>query len=394
MENQPQNEKQENPVSPVPVKGGLRKPKRPGLAALALFAAGLFCAGGLFGGGLIMQNMIKNAHAHNLEDLPLIHLEEPPLPENALSTAEIVAKVAPSVVSIDIYEEKSPEIYGSGSGIILNEEGYIVTNAHVVEEAFALRVILDNGEGYTAALVGKDLVNDLAVLKIEAQGLVPAEFGDSDQVRIGERAIAIGNAAGIFPGSPTQGIISGVNRELPMQLADGKTVRRVLLQTDAAINPGNSGGALVNMYGQVIGVNVAKLYSVEIDNIGFAIPSSVVGDAVKTILEDGTVPVAPVLGVTLVELNETNGASLNLPSQGLYIQNIVEESDLANYKEVSVGDVIVGAAGQKVNTMKELADIISGMKAGDAIELEVYRPKKDDTVTISPKLYEAPPLEK
>ena len=176
--------------------------------------------------------------------------------DGSLTTTQIIKKVKPSVVGIVTYQgNNSFASSGAGSGIIMTSDGYILTNAHVVEKAVGIKVVLDNGEEYSASLIGSDTRTDIAVIKIEAQNLTYADFGNSDQVEEGERVVAIGNPTGMqLAGSTTQGIISALDRAVKSE--NGYTMR--FLQTDAAINPGNSGGPLVNEFGQVIGINSAK----------------------------------------------------------------------------------------------------------------------------------------
>ncbi|MBQ4101214.1 MAG: trypsin-like peptidase domain-containing protein, partial [Oscillospiraceae bacterium] len=191
--------------------------------------------------------------------------------DGAPSSKEIVKSVKPSVVAVVQYAKSNYGTYekvGSGSGIIISQDGYIVTNAHVIEGAAGVLVVLDNGEEHEATIVGADTKTDIAVIKINAQNLVYAELGNSDQIEVGEWVIAIGNPGGLdLAGSVTKGIVSAVNRPVK----HGSYTLN-FIQTDAAINPGNSGGALVNEYGQVIGINSSKFVATDYEGIGFAIP--------------------------------------------------------------------------------------------------------------------------
>ena len=200
--------------------------------------------------------------------------------DGTLTTAQINEKVAPSVVGIVQYQSNYFEPTGEGSGIILSEDGYIATNAHVIEDADTLEVVLSDGTTYKGTVVGYDSKTDLAVVKIDATGLTPAELGVSSELKVGEKAIAIGNPGGLtYAGSVSEGIISGLNRSLRAS-TDGYTMN--FIQTDAAINPGNSGGALVNEFGQVVGINSQKISGDGYEGIGFAIPI----DEALPILED------------------------------------------------------------------------------------------------------------
>ena len=208
------------------------------------------------------------------------------LPETAdggLTTAEIAQRVAPSVVSVHIYEQDSLAPSSMGSGVVLTQDGYIITNAHVVEGASGINVLFADGTEMDARIIGVDEKTDLAVIKVAGEGLVPAEFGDSGALAVGERAVAIGNAAGQFDGTVTQGVISGLDREVTVTVG-GRDVTMSLIQTDAAINPGNSGGALVNRFGQVVGINSARMNSAFFEGICFAIPTRTAQPVVENLI--------------------------------------------------------------------------------------------------------------
>lgn len=196
---------------------------------------------------------------------------------------------------------------GMGSGIIIREDGYIVTNAHVVEGAKGITVQLGDGTSYEGRLVGSDSKTDLAVVKVDAENLPAATFGNSDQVKMGEKVLAIGNPQSMdFAGSVTQGIVSGLNRQITAGGQNGTTVTHYtnLIQTDAAINPGNSGGALVNEYGQVIGINSAKVIATGAEGMGFAIPSNEVKPIVDDLIAYGRVTGRVRLGIYATEVDE------------------------------------------------------------------------------------------
>lgn len=368
----------------IPQKGKKQKKPANGQPALAAALAALFTVGVVLA-GLLLNTVLglqgKPVATTGVQPTDMM-MQPQPATTQSLSAQQIIERVGPSVVSIDLYEEGSLAAVGSGSGVIFSEDGLIITNYHVIADAYAIRVILHDETGYSATLVEKDIVNDLAIIKIEATGLTPAEFGNSDNVKKGETVIAIGNAAGL-PGSLSQGIISGINRQLSVKAADGQTVTRTYLQTDAAINPGNSGGALVNQYAQVIGINVAKLSAEDIDNIGFAIPIKTALPLMQELTVDGQGREAkPRIGVTVRELNETNGPANGLPSWGLYIEEIAEDSNLKDFP-VSAGDVIMEADGTALLTMKDLDGVLATHKPGDSVMLLVYRAQQDDTLLVS-----------
>ena len=321
-------------------------------------------------------------------EVPSFTIED--LPEDAdggLSTVEIAKTVGPSVVCINVYEPGSISIAGSGSGIILNEDGFIVTNAHVVEGSSAVTVLLDDGRELDAWIVGSDTRTDLAVVKITADGLVPASFGDSDILQVGERAVAIGNAAGQLSGTVTQGIISGLNREISMQ-AGNSVVTMNLIQTSAAINPGNSGGALVNRFGQVIGINSAKLNSSMFEGFGFAIPSADAQPVVEDLIAYGYVKDRVALGVMVIALSPVTGPANDLPSQGLYISSVEDYSDLNNH-DITVGDVILTADGVTLETTSDLLDVLETHKPGETVRLEIQKRGSGNVVTVDAVLAES-----
>ena len=288
--------------------------------------------------------------------------------DGKLSTVDIAKKVRPSVVGISQYSATdtfSPS--GEGSGIILNSEGYIVTNAHVVEGSVGINVELDNGETYAAKLIGLDKKTDLAVLKIEANNLVAAEFGNSEAMQVGEKVIAIGNPGGsTLAGSVTQGIISAVDRSLK---SDGYSNK--FLQTDAAINPGNSGGALVNEYGQVVGINSAKIAAVEYEGIGFSIPINEAKPIIDDIIANGYVTGRCKIGISGNEINEAL-SQINAIPKGIYIQYVDPTSDIAG-KNVTRGDILIGIDGTTIETFDDVSEFLKTKRPGDTVTLKIYR---------------------
>ena len=235
--------------------------------------------------------------------------------DGGLTNSEIFRRVSPSVVLIVAGENR---IYGEkalGSGIIMTEDGYIATNAHLVQDASDYEVVLSEGDSYKAQLVGMDNNNDLAVLKIEAQELPAAEFGDSDQTEVGERVCVIGCPLDVsFRNTLTVGYISALNRSLRVE---GRTIN--FIQTDAAINPGNSGGPLINAFGQVIGINSAKIILPEYEGMCFAIPISEAMPILRDLIANGKVTGRPVLGIT---------SSVTSPSTqgGMAVSRLVAET--------------------------------------------------------------------
>lgn len=298
--------------------------------------------------------------------------------ENVENPVVAVAEITgPSVVGVSVtfYEQsfwgELAEGEAEGSGVIYSEDGYIITNYHVIQEAVnssnsAVKVTLANKEEYEATIVGADETTDLALLKIEAEGLTPAKFADSDKINVGEYAIAIGNPLGKeFAGSVTVGYISAVNRTIT---ADGRTYN--VIQTDAAINPGNSGGALVNSKGEVVGINTVKISDESVEGLGFAIPSNYALKIIEELKENGKI-VRPYIGIYGIDLDKTLASRNNLV-EGVYIYKISANSP-AQELGLQRGDVIVEFDGQKVLTINEINTIKNEKNIGDKVKIKVYR---------------------
>ncbi len=295
--------------------------------------------------------------------------------EDALSIPEIVKKVKPSVVGIS--SEFSSGTVSTGTGIIISDDGYIVTNAHVVqntensitERSFEIMVVLSDESRYEASVIGADSRTDLAVIKIFPEGkeLVPAEFGDSDDLVEGELAIAIGNPLGFeLYGSTTCGIISALNRTITVG-----EYEMTLIQTDAAINPGNSGGPLLNSSGQVIGINSSKIISDYAEGLGFAIPISSAQPIIDDLIENGYVTGRPMIGISGEDISEITAKYYNLP-QGVCVWFITPDS-AAEKSGIEAGDIIIGLDGQSIYTMEELNKMLDSYSAGDTVKITVYR---------------------
>lgn len=285
-----------------------------------------------------------------------------------LSLQEIYQKVIPSVVSI-INQTYSGEV--TGTGIVMSADGYIITNYHVISESASLEVLLQDDTTYQATLIGSDETSDLAVLKIDATGLTPAEFGDSDTLQVGDQVVAIGDPLGTqLRGTMTDGIISAINRDLTY---DGRSM--TLLQTNAALNSGNSGGPLVNMSGQVIGINTMKVSSsyttADVEGLGFAIPISIAKEIVDELLQKGYVAGRPAIGITAESVPMTAQAYYRLPA-GVYVQSVNESSD-AYQKGIRSGDIITSINDTQVSSVEDLNTVKGQFQAGDSVTLIIYR---------------------
>ena len=287
---------------------------------------------------------------------------------NELTVPEIIEKAKPSVVAISVNVNNG--WYGSsgtGSGVIMSADGKILTNQHVVIGASEIKVRLYDGKEYPATLIAEDEKTDLAVIQIEATGLVPAEFGDSDALVQGEIAVAIGNPLNLsLEGSVTQGIISAVSREIVL---NNKSM--TYIQTDAAINPGNSGGALVNGKGQVIGINSAKVASSDVEGLGFAIPVNIALPVVEELIEHGYVKGRPSIGISVQNITRQIASYYRLP-QGVQVILVTPDS-AADKAGITSGDIIIGINGIVVTTSDELNNEKDKFNPGDTITLTVYR---------------------
>ncbi len=342
-------------------------------------------------GGMVAR-LLAGAQARrpDASEAPPVSMQLHDLPETAdggLTTAEIAQRVSPSVVSIHIYEQDSLSPSAMGSGVVLTQDGYIITNAHVVEGASGINVLFEDGTEMNARVIGVDEKTDLAVIKVAGEGLVPAEFGDSSAIAVGERAVAIGNAAGQFDGTVTQGVISGLDREVTVTLG-GRDVTMSLIQTDAAINPGNSGGALVNRFGQVVGINSARMNSAFFEGICFAIPTRTVQPVVENLIAYGFVRDRGVLGVTVIALTSVNGPPNGLPAQGLYISELAPGSDLVR-SDVTVGDIILEADGKVMKTTADLTAVVQGHKLGETVHLKVQKYGSGSIIEVDAVLVES-----
>ena len=273
----------------------------------------------------------------------------------------------------------------SGSGFILTEDGYILTNFHVIEDSNSITVTAYDGTTYDATVVGYDESNDIAVLKVEAEGLTPVVLGDSDDLNVGDTVVAIGNPLGELTFSLTSGVVSALDREVTM--SSGVTMD--LIQTDCAINSGNSGGALFNLYGEVIGITNAK-YSgsgssgqASIDNIGFAIPINSVRNIVESIIENGYI-VKPYIGVSVTDVSaETQ--SYGLP-QGAAVKEVTEGSP-AEQAGLQVNDIITRVGDTEITCSDDLVSLVKECQAGDELVMQVYRAGEtlELTVTVAEK---------
>lgn len=333
-----------------------------------------------FGGAFLFLNSLENSQIASEKEIPDITQGENMDSSNGvlnrffdgsneLSIPEIYNLVSDSVVEITTETMQLGGFMGqyissgAGSGVIYSEAGYIITNNHVINNASKITVTLKNGSKYEAKVIGKDPKTDLAVIKIDETGLQPAFFGDSNEIIVGELAVAIGNPLGELGGTITEGIISALDREI---IIDNETM--VLLQTTAAINPGNSGGGLFNGEGELVGIVNAKTSGSNIEGLGFAIPSNIVRDVTQQLMDYGYVKGRPGLGVSIFEVADARTAILyRLPGIGLYITNVSEGNSL------NIGDRIISFNGKEITRLAELKKEIDSHQVGDNVKIKVER---------------------
>ncbi len=305
--------------------------------------------------------------------------------KKVLSVEDIAKFTGPSIVGVSCVSTTqgyfgSQQSESSGSGIIIDSTGNIVTNYHVIEGASSIKVKLTSGNEYDATLIGGDEKTDIAVIKITAnENLHVATLGNSDEVEVGELAVAIGNplASELF-GTVTAGVISGVNRTITVGEHD-----MTLIQTDAAISPGNSGGALINKYGEVIGINSVKLVDDAAEGLGFAIPMNEAVPIMKDLIDYGYVKGRPILGISVREITkELAYYNRLLVDYGLYVMNVSEGSGAAQ-AGIQRGDIIIKADGQKVTTSSELNKIRDTHKSGETMNLVIMRQGKEMSITVT-----------
>jgi|AntRauTorckE6833_2_1112554.scaffolds.fasta_scaffold00172_22 serine protease Do len=310
--------------------------------------------------------------------------------------AEIANQVGPSVVSVELEQQVGFGVQqGLGSGIIVSEDGLIVTNKHVVSDATSITVVTADGVEYkNVELVDEDPFNDIAYLQLDgAEGLEAATLGDSSEVVVGERVIAIGNALGEYPNTVTYGIISGLSRPVVAGNRGGTSFESLenLFQTDAAINPGNSGGPLVNMDGEVIGINTAVAGNAE--NIGFSIPINDVVPGIESVIENDEL-IRPYLGVRYIGLTSALAERYDLDvEQGAYVLDdgvteAVLDGSPADDAGIEPGDVIVRVGGEEITKQRALSTIMTQQQVGDEIDVVIYRDGERQTLSVTLQAFE------
>ena len=308
---------------------------------------------------------------------------------SVLSIQEIIAKNENSVVAIST-ETVDTDFWigqyvteGAGSGVIYSEDGYIITNNHVIDGASNIKVTLHDGTEYEATLVATDSMTDVAVIKIDATGLPAVSFGDMSKINVGDAVVAIGNPLGTLSGTATEGIVSALEREITL---DGKQM--TLIQTSASINPGNSGGGLFDQYGNLIGIVVAKSSGSDVEGLGFAIPCDKVAGVAKSLIENGYVEGRPQAGITIVDLTDANAAMrAGVTITGVYISDVTgNNAKAAGFQK---GDLIYYLEDTKITSSAQLISLIQNHNIGDTVTFTVVR--NNEMIKISVELEASQP---
>lgn len=300
---------------------------------------------------------------------------------DSYTAAKASDKVSDSVVGILCYSGDVPDqadtttASSQGSGIIFSQDGYVITNAHVIgnsKTAYAIRVVTSDGKVYKAGVVGYDSRTDIAVLKMDdAKGLTPATFGDSSQLEVGQDIIVVGNPGGLdYQNTTTKGVISALDRKL------STSSLTKYIQTDAAINPGNSGGPLVNYYGQVVGITTSKIVSETYEGMGFAIPSQTVKSIVDTLVKNGYVEGRVKIGISGIAVTSDQASNYNIP-QGIYVQSIVSGGP-CDGTSLEEGDIITEVDGETITSFADVYAILETHKPGDKIKVKYYSSSSGD----------------
>ncbi len=356
-----------------------------GTVLLCVILSALFGLGGSLGGLYLYQiygpELIETSGNEDGKTV-IYEAKESDIPETTIqagTVATVAEHALPSVVEISTEAVVTNNFYGqyisegAGSGVIISKDGYIVTNNHVVDGASKITVRLYNGDKFEAKLIGKDSQTDIAIVKIDAEGLKPATYGNSEKLIVGELTVAIGNPLGSLGGTVTDGIISALDREITVE---GESM--TLLQTNAAVSPGNSGGGLFNSKGDLIGIVNAKSTGDSVEGLGFAIPINTAKTIIEDLISAGHVTGRPALGITTVEITtEYQKYMYRVNEYGVYIQKTTNN-------DFSVGDRIIAIEGNSVSVTSDIKAVINSHKVGDTVTVTVSRQGKiiDITATL------------
>ena len=393
------------PVQPVQPQTGAKPPRkkkkgtgrRIARSAVALvLAAAMGFAGGFVGakfggsGKVVIQQAAPSSSAASSSGSTDHSITSAAASGSALSTEQVADMVSPSVVVITteqvVYSQwswygQNQVESGAGSGVIISSDGYILTCAHVVDGASTITVTIGDKD-YPATLVGEDTTSDIAVIKIDADGLTPATVGDSDSLKVGQSVMAVGNPLGELGGTVTGGMISALNRSVTIQGSSSVNTMS-LIQMDASVSPGNSGGGLFNMNGELIGIVNAKSSSSDAEGLGFAIP---INDAIKVsqeLLENGYVTGRPYLGITYVAVEDAQtAAQLGVNAYGVYVMDVVKGGP-AEKAGLKAGDRIVSIDDSEIASKDNLGTLMQKHAAGDTLSITVARDGQMQTVSVT-----------
>lgn len=367
--------------------------------SLALLIALCVVVSGLFGfGGAYLSSALSGGHSgsskaasvskngYKLEDATGSKMT---VQEVTNATKDSVVEIKTESVSSDAWMQQYVT-EGAGSGVVMTADGYIMTNNHVIDGASKITVTTSDDKEYEAKLVGTDSITDIAVIKISAKNLTPVTYGNSDQLAVGDMAVAIGNPLGELGGTVSAGIISALDRELAI---DGKTM--TLLQTDASINPGNSGGGLFNGDGQLIGIVVAKSSGSNVEGLGFAIPINKAADVAQQLMDKGYVSDQPSTGMSYSESSQGSGMSQffgnsqDSQSQSSSATVYIQEVTGTNAKKAGFqqGDIVYAVDGTEITSFNTLSSIVTSHKVGDKLTFTIVRGNqtKDIKLTLEEK---------
>lgn len=355
------------------------------LGAVALVVV---CAMAGVGGGVLGAALMKNSSGpvvyKAVQDDTTTSANATAANNDALTIAQIAEKVGPSVVEVTTGGVQTNGIFtqyvteGAGSGVIISEDGYILTNNHVVEGQSTVKVTTSDKQEYNATIVGTDEKTDIAVLKIDASGLTPAVIGDSDSLVVGETAVAVGNPLGTLGGTVTDGIISALDREVTV---NNQTM--TLLQMSAAVSPGNSGGGLFNEKGELVGIVNAKSGGSDVEGIGFAVPINTAMEVAEELIANGYVSGRPALGIQVIAITDLQTAMQAGVSQlGVYVQS-VDQGSAAEKAGLQVGDLFVSVDGTAVSSTSDVTNVLDQHQVGDTIEVQVVRGKQVLTLNVT-----------
>lgn len=379
------------PPPPVPTAAVRADKSRPSRARKGLLAAVLALSlfGGAVGGSaatMLLMNRQADIPAIQAQTFPTfaspIIAQTPATNLSALDLTYAVERAAASVVEISInstvrsFFGVERDSQGAGSGVVFSADGFIITNHHVIENASEIFVRTHDGREFAATLIGSDERTDLAVIKVEATDLIPADFADSDTVRVGQTSVAIGNPLGTLGGTVTHGIVSAMDRQITIE---GHSM--TLMQTSAAVNPGNSGGGLFSANGELIGIVNAKSTGMDIEGLGFAIPANIVARVTSDLIEYGFITGRPEIGIRVVQIGDVSAARYHgTGGLGVFVSGVTRDNGL------EPGDQIIYIDDEPIEATAQIADAVANSSVGYVMQITVIR--NGQTITIPVKIGE------